>query len=80
MRCRSQNQKNHCDRISINAKRDCILNSKADAHIIKPVDIEKLLATIRGQLQLQEDERKVSEQKVTEFVKTRAKKLLTEHG
>jgi len=51
------------------------LNKNADAYLIKPVDIEKLLATVRSQLQLQEDERKFSEQKVAEFIESRVKEL-----
>ena len=51
------------------------LNKNADAYLIKPVDIEKLLATVKNQLQLQEDERKFSEQKVAEFIESRVKEL-----
>jgi len=51
------------------------LNKSADAYLIKPVDIEKLLGTVKEQLQLQEDERKFSEQKVAEFIETRVKEL-----
>jgi len=51
------------------------LNKNADAYLIKPVDIEKLLETVKNQLQLQEDERKYSEQKVAEFIESRVKEL-----
>jgi DNA-binding response OmpR family regulator len=51
------------------------LNKNADAYLIKPIDIEKLLATVKNQLQLQEDERKFSEQKVAEFIESRVKEL-----
>jgi DNA-binding NtrC family response regulator len=47
------------------------LNKNADAYLIKPVDIEKLLSTIKEQLQLQEEERKFSEEKVAEFIESR---------
>ena len=55
------------------------LNKSADAYILKPVDLEKLLAMIREQLQLQMEERKFSEQKVAEFIETRVKELSTNH-
>ena len=51
------------------------LNQNADAYLIKPVDIEKLLETIKEQLQLQEEERKFSEQKVAEFIESRVKEI-----
>ena len=51
------------------------LNKNADAYLIKPIDIEKLLETVRNQLQLQEDERKFSEERVAEFIESRVKEL-----
>jgi DNA-binding NtrC family response regulator len=51
------------------------LNKNADAYLIKPVDIEKLLKTIKEQLMLQEDERNFSEQKVVEFIESRVKEI-----
>jgi DNA-binding NtrC family response regulator len=51
------------------------LNKNADAYLVKPVDIEKLLDTVKEQLQLQEDERKFSEQKVAEFIESRVKEI-----
>ena len=51
------------------------LNKNADAYLIKPVNVEKLLATVNEQLQLQKDERQLSEQKVAEFIETRVKEL-----
>lgn len=53
------------------------VNRKADAYILKPVDVEKLLDTVREQLKLQETEKKYSEQKVAEFIETRVKQLQT---
>ena len=53
------------------------LNKNADAYLIKPVDIEKLLSTIKEQLRLQEEERKFSEEKVAEFIESRVKDLST---
>jgi len=51
------------------------VNRKADAYLLKPVEVEKLLGTIREQLKLQENEKQYSEQKVTEFIKTRVREL-----
>jgi DNA-binding NtrC family response regulator len=51
------------------------VNRKADAYILKPVEVEKLLDTVREQLKLQEAEKKYSEQKVAEFIETRVKEL-----
>jgi DNA-binding NtrC family response regulator len=51
------------------------VNKKADAYIVKPVDVEKLLSTIREQLELQEKERNYSELKVAEFIETRVKEI-----
>lgn len=53
------------------------VNKKADAYLMKPVDVEKLLETIREQLKLQEAEKTYSEQKVAEFIETRIKELET---
>lgn len=51
------------------------LNKNADAYLLKPVDIEKLLTTVREQLRAQENELKFSEQKVAEFIESRVKEL-----
>ena len=51
------------------------LNKHADIYLIKPVKIEKLLETVKEQLQLQEKERKICEQRLIEFVDTRVEKL-----
>ena len=53
------------------------VNKQAHAYLMKPVDIEKLLETIREQLKLQEAEKTYSEQKVAEFIETRIKELET---
>ena len=39
------------------------LNKSADAYLVKPVDVEKLLKLVKEQLQLQENEREFSEKK-----------------
>jgi DNA-binding NtrC family response regulator len=51
------------------------LNNDADAYIVKPVDIVKLLMTIKEQLELQEQERRYSEDKIADFIETRVKEL-----
>jgi two-component system response regulator HydG len=51
------------------------LNKNADAYLIKPVNVEKLLSMMKEQLQLQESERKFSETKVAEFIETRVREL-----
>ncbi len=51
------------------------LNMEADAYLIKPIDVEKLINLVKEQLQLQEDEKSFSEQKVAEFIETRAKEI-----
>ena len=51
------------------------VNKNADAYLLKPVDVEKLLDTVKEQLIAQEEERKFSEQKVAEFIESRVKDL-----
>jgi len=51
------------------------LNQGADAYIIKPVKPEKLLALIEEKLQKQRQAEEMTEEKVTEWIKTRARKL-----
>jgi ATP-dependent Lon protease len=51
------------------------LNKNADAYLIKPVNPEKLLTTIKEQLRQQESERFFSEQKVVEYIQSRVKEL-----
>jgi two-component system, NtrC family, nitrogen regulation response regulator NtrX len=47
------------------------VNKNADAYLIKPVDIEKLLATVKDQLKQQEDDQTMSEQKMALFIESR---------
>jgi len=54
------------------------LNQGADAYVIKPVKPEKLLALIEEKLEKQRTAEKMTEEKVTEWIKTRARKI--EHG
>jgi len=51
------------------------LNKNADAYLIKPINVEKLLNTVKEQLQLQMKERELSELKVAEFIEDRVKEL-----
>ncbi|MCW3983334.1 MAG: response regulator [Candidatus Bathyarchaeota archaeon] len=53
------------------------LNKNADAYLLKPVDVEKLLATVKEQLQAQKEEQEFSEQRVAEFIESRVKELST---
>jgi len=55
------------------------LNLGADSYIIKPVKPEKLLALIEEKLQKQSQAEKMTEEKVTEWIKTRARKIESEH-
>ncbi len=51
------------------------LNKNADAYLVKPVNVEKLLATVKEQLKLQKEEKEFSEEKVAAFIETRVKSL-----
>lgn len=51
------------------------LNHGADAYVIKPVKTEKLLALIEEKLEVQRQAEKMTEDKVTEWIKTRARKI-----
>jgi len=51
------------------------VNLGADAYIIKPIDPEKLTALIKEKLEEQKQVDKMTEEKVTEWIKTRARKL-----
>ncbi|MEM3627940.1 MAG: response regulator [Candidatus Bathyarchaeia archaeon] len=52
-----------------------VLNRGADGYVVKPIEMKKLLATIKEQLKKQEEERKYSQEKVKEFIETRAREL-----
>jgi DNA-binding NtrC family response regulator len=53
------------------------VNKGADAYVMKPFDVEKMLKTIKEQLKKQDEERSFSELKVAEFIETRVKELET---
>ena len=54
------------------------VNRGADAYVMKPFDVEKILLTIKDQLKKQSEEKKFSEEKIAEFIETRVKELDTE--
>jgi len=54
------------------------VNRGADAYILKPFDVNKVLATIKEQLRKQEEERQYSQEKVAKFIETRVRELEAE--
>jgi DNA-binding NtrC family response regulator len=56
------------------------VNRQADAFILKPFDMERVLQTIREQLKKQDEEKKFSQEKVAAFIETRAKELEMQSG
>lgn len=51
------------------------VNKNADAYILKPVNMEKVLATIKEHLEKQQQAKKYSEEKIAEFIEIRANQL-----
>ncbi|UCG36571.1 MAG: response regulator [Candidatus Bathyarchaeota archaeon] len=51
------------------------VNKGADAYIIKPFNVEKALNTIKEHLKKQEEAKQYSQEKVAEFIETRAREL-----
>jgi two-component system, NtrC family, response regulator AtoC len=51
------------------------LNKGADAYIMKPFDMKNVIETVKEQLKQQKEETKFSQEKVTEFVRSRVKEL-----
>ena len=51
------------------------VNKGADAYILKPLNIDSVINTIKEHLTKQQEARKYSEEKVTEFIKTRVREL-----
>ncbi|MEM3536616.1 MAG: response regulator [Candidatus Bathyarchaeia archaeon] len=56
------------------------VNRGADAYIMKPFEMEKVLQTIKEQLKKQEEERRYSQEKVAEFIEARVKELEASEG
>jgi DNA-binding NtrC family response regulator len=50
----------------------------ADDYVLKPFDMENVLATIKEKLRKQQEERRYSEVKVKEYIETRAKERVLE--
>jgi DNA-binding NtrC family response regulator len=51
------------------------LNKGAHVYTMKPLDMKKVIETVEEQLKLQKEETKFSQEKVTEFVRSRVKEL-----
>ena len=51
------------------------VNRGADAYILKPFDMKKVLKTIEEELEKQHEEKKYSQEKVAEFIETRVREL-----
>jgi len=51
------------------------VNRGADAYILKPFDMEKVLEEIKEQLKKQYEEKKYSQERVAEFIETRVREL-----
>jgi DNA-binding NtrC family response regulator len=51
------------------------VNRGADAYILKPFDLDKVLETIKDQLKKQEEEKRYTQKKVGEFIETCVKEL-----
>jgi ActR/RegA family two-component response regulator len=51
------------------------VNKGADAYIVKPFDVEKVLETIQEQLSKQQTEKEYSQERVAEFIEARVREL-----
>lgn len=51
------------------------VNKGADAYMLKPLNMDDALRTIKGHLKNQKQAKKYSEQKVAEFIETRAREF-----
>jgi DNA-binding NtrC family response regulator len=51
------------------------LNRGADAYILKPFDMEKVLDIIKAELKKQEEENRYSQEKVAEFIETKVREI-----
>jgi DNA-binding NtrC family response regulator len=51
------------------------VNRGADAYVMKPFDVEKILETIKRHLKEQKSEKKYNQEKVAEFIETRVREL-----
>ena len=53
------------------------VNKGADAYVVKPFNVDSVLKTIKEHLKKQQESKKYTEEKVAEFIETRAKELET---
>jgi DNA-binding NtrC family response regulator len=53
------------------------VNKSADAYLLKPFDMGKVLFVVKDQLRKQEEEGKFSQERVTAFIETRAREIDT---
>jgi DNA-binding NtrC family response regulator len=51
------------------------VNKGADAYVMKPFDVEKVLRQIKEQLRKQDEEKRYSQDKVAEFIEARVREL-----
>lgn len=51
------------------------VNKNADAYLLKPVNMDKVLSMIGEHLKRQQEEKKYSQDKIAEFIETRVKEL-----
>jgi DNA-binding NtrC family response regulator len=51
------------------------VNKGADGYVLKPFDMDNLLDTIKKHLKRQQEEKKYSQEKVAEFIETRAREI-----
>jgi len=51
------------------------VNRGADAYIVKPFDVKKVLKTIQEQLSKQQNEKEYSQERVAEFIEARVREL-----
>lgn len=51
------------------------VNRNADGYLVKPIDVDELLAMIAKQLEKQREDREYGEKKVAEYIETRVKCL-----
>ena len=54
------------------------VNKGADAYVMKPFDVEKILLDIKEQLEKQAEETRFNEEKIAQFIETRVKELDSE--
>lgn len=52
-----------------------VLNKGADAYLIKPLDIDKMLATIKDHLDRQRKAQKMTQEQLVQFIETRVRQL-----